>query len=147
MNNNNVYNDAAFGRYLLENRIVRLGVERFILIWARKFFENRQQWPRLPWFEQLPLYLDALKKKRMQQWQIVQAEQTVHTLRPSFATHLLLNSTDLRKIIEYLGHASVETTRIYIHVVKDRRNPVTSPLDLMDDQSTRQDLRNRNDGK
>lgn len=85
MCNNNVFNDAAFDRYLLENSIVRPGVERFTVIWARNFFESRQQWPQLPWFEQLPLYLDNLKKRGVQRWQIVQAEQAV---RVYFANYL-----------------------------------------------------------
>lgn len=81
--------------------------------------------------------------QRGTQWVVYQAvkragirkEVHTHTLRHSYATHLLEQGVNILTIKELLGHAHIETTMVYLHIAKPSAQTVFSPLDTLYQQS------------
>jgi len=62
----------------------------------------------------------------------IKKDISFHTLRHSFATHMLENGINIRIIQQFLGHTSIKTTSIYLHIARIDPSMVRSPLDDMD---------------
>ena len=56
---------------------------------------------------------------------------TIHTIRHSFATHLVDNGTDLHTVKELLGHTSLQTTMQYMHLSSTRISKIINPYDAL----------------
>ena len=82
---------------------------------------------------------DGRYSQRGVQWAITQAvkkagitkDVSVHTLRHTYATHLLEDGLDILTIKDLLGHHSIDTTMIYLHVAQSGKNKAFSPLDTL----------------
>ena len=70
--------------------------------------------------------IQSVLKRALKAAQITK-NATPHTLRHSYATHLLQQGTDIRIIKDLLGHNNIKTTERYLHITKDHLKTVRSP--------------------
>ncbi len=112
-----------------KERIVPLGREA--CRWVRLYLRKR----RIETTNKLPLFCNRYGKRLSRQacWKIIKKYSqkagitkkiSPHTLRHSFATHLLSRDADLRFVQELLGHTNISTTQIYTHITQERLKKV-----------------------
>lgn len=89
--------------------------------WNELLIESERWW-KLTTRTLQKIFSDALNKSKIKKW------ATFHSLRHSFATHLLENGTDIRYIQELLGHSNIKTTQIYTQVMNKNLKNIKSPL-------------------
>ncbi len=75
--------------------------------------------------------IEHLMKKALIKVGLENKNFTIHTIRHSFATHLLDNGTDLHTIKELLGHSNLQTTMRYMHLSTKRINGILNPYDAL----------------
>lgn len=75
--------------------------------------------------------IEHVVRKALIQLGLDSKNYTVHTIRHSFATHLIDNGTDLHTIKELLGHSNLQTTARYLHLSTVRIKGVTNPYDAL----------------
>ncbi|MEW6009233.1 MAG: site-specific tyrosine recombinase XerD [Candidatus Omnitrophota bacterium] len=111
-----------------KERVVPLGNKAIIAL-KRYLEQSRPKFNKKQNSEYLFLNRSGKRLSRQSIWKIIQRSAKIakikkkikpHTLRHSFATHLLERGADLRSVQEMLGHSNISTTQIYTHIDKDR---------------------------
>jgi integrase/recombinase XerD len=123
-----VQGKGAKDRYTILSQQVLLELRAYYLIYKPKeYLFNGEKLAR-------PMSvrnIQHLVQKALIQLGLGSKNYTVHTIRHSFATHLVDNGTDLHTVKELLGHSSIQTTMQYLHLTVKRTEGIVNPYDAL----------------
>ncbi|MHC1630862.1 MAG: site-specific tyrosine recombinase/integron integrase [Methanotrichaceae archaeon] len=114
-------------RYTMLSEVVMETIRRYLKVYGQSkwLFPSQDKKKHITTRTVEKIFSNACRKAN------IKKNATVHSLRHSFATHLLESGTDLRYIQELLGHKSSKTTEIYTHVSNKNIGKIKSPLDSL----------------
>lgn len=111
---------------ILSKKILAVLRAYFVIYKPKKYLFEGRKGGRYTASSVRAVLQQALKKSGLKKY------ATVHTLRHSFATHLIENGTDIRIVQELLGHKNIKTTQIYTHITDQTKRKISSPFDDLD---------------
>jgi integrase/recombinase XerD len=123
-----VQGKGAKDRYTLLSNSVLLELRAYYLIYKPKAYLFNGQGAGRPMSVR---NIEHLVQKALANIGLNSKHYTVHTIRHSFATHLVDNGTDLHTVKELLGHSSMQTTMRYLHLTSGRIQAVVNPYDAL----------------
>ncbi len=114
-------------RYTLFSNIAQKTVENYINVYNSNkwLFPGQKRGKPLSTRTAEKIFKNNLEKSK------IKKKATIHTLRHSFATHLLDAGYDIRYVQQLLGHKSLKTTQIYTHVTNKDLKKIKNPLDAI----------------
>jgi integrase/recombinase XerD len=115
-------------RYTLLSQQVLVELRAYYIIYKPKEYLFNGSGPGRPLSVRS---IEHLVQKALIQLGLESKNYTVHTIRHSFATHLVDNGTDLHTVKELLGHSSLQTTMRYMHLTTKRIEGIVNPYDVL----------------
>jgi site-specific recombinase XerD len=123
-----VQGKGAKDRFTILSEQVLLELRAYYIIYKPKEYLFNGAGPGRPLS---PRMIQHLVQKALLQIGLASKQYTVHTIRHSFATHLVDHGTDLHTVKELLGHSTLQTTMRYMHLTTTRRQGIINPYDAL----------------
>ncbi len=129
-----VQGKGAKDRYTILSQQVLAELRAYYIIYKPKEYLFNGSRPGAPMSMR---NIQHLVQKSLAQIGLDSKNYTVHTIRHSFATHLVDNGTDLHTVKELLGHSNLQTTLRYLHLTSTRIQGIVNPYDILPRQQSR----------